>query len=190
MAKRKHLFDSILCVDIEATAWDNKTSQGASFNEIIEFGICSIDLMNKTVIPGISYYVKPTTSTLSDFCVSLTKITPEILEGNGYPFLQVCHRIMEDYNARQRCWISWGNYDYTQTQRQCARENVPYPFGDTHWNMKDLYSVQRGLKEGLGLSKALAREGMTFIGQPHSGRDDATNVARLFAKLVLQWEDV
>ena len=97
---------------------------------------------------------------------------------------------MEDYNSRQRPWISWGNYDRKQLEKQCFRERVPFPFGDTHWNMKDLYTIMRGLSEGVGVQKALSRESMEFIGQPHSGRDDALNIARLFSKIVLQWEDV
>ena len=189
MSKPKSLFNTILVVDLESTCWEKNPPEG-QLSDIIEFGISTIDMVNRVVTPGISYYVKPTTSTLSDFCINLTKITPGVLETNGYPFLQVCHRIMEDYGSRQRPWISWGNYDRVQTERQCRREGVPFPFGETHWNMRDLYTILHGLSEKIGLGKALKREKMEFIGQPHSGRDDSHNIARLFAKLVLQWENV
>ena len=191
MGKQKDLYDVILVVDLESTCWKDKKEQpDGCFSDIIEFGIAAINLKTRSVVPGISYYVLPTTSTISDYCVNLTKITPGTLVENGYPFLQVCHRIMEDYKSKSRPWISWGNYDRKQTEKQCLRENVPFPFGETHWNMRDLYTVLRGLSEKIGLSKALDLEGMSFIGQPHSGRDDAFNIARLFAKLVLQWENV
>ncbi len=186
MAKQKRLFDGILVVDLEATCWEKQPPEG-QFNDIIEIGICCIDILTKQVYPPRSQYVIPTTSQLSDFCIGLTKITQEQLDLYGRPFPQVCHSVMENYKSRNRAWVSWGNYDRTQTQRQCLRENVPFPFGDTHWNMKDLYTIKNGLSTGIGLQAALNKEKMEFIGQPHSGRDDAYNVARLFTKLVLGW---
>ncbi len=190
MAKRKYLFDSILCVDLESTCWGKEDPPEGQVSDIIEIGVCYIDIPTKTLYTPQSWYVKPTQSTISEFCVELTKITQELLDEQGSPFLQTCHSIMETYKAKQRAWLSWGNYDRQQLERQCLRENVPFPFGETHWNMRDLYTVKKGLSSKVGLSQALEREGMAFIGQPHSGKDDAFAVARLFAKLVLGWENI
>lgn len=189
MAKPKNIFDAILVIDIEATCWEGHPPAG-EYNDIIEIGAALLDLGTRHIDGPWSYYVIPSTSSLSEFCVSLTKITPTKLLMEGKQFQQTCHTIMEDLKSRKRPWVSWGNYDRTQTERQCIRESVPFPFGNTHWNMKDLYTVRNGLQEGIGLGKALTREGLEFIGQPHSGRDDAFNIARLFAKLVLGWENV
>ena len=190
MAKRKHLFDAILCIDLESTCWEKRDPPEGQFSDIIEIGVCYLDIPTQRLYTPVSWYVKPTSSTVSDFCVALTKITQEQLDQHGNPFPQTCHALMETYKSKQRPWVSWGNYDRQQMEKQCLRENVPFPFGDTHWNMRDLYTVKNGSSTKLGLSKALGKEGLAFVGQPHSGRDDAYNVARLFAKLVLGWENV
>lgn len=186
MAKQKHLFDGVLCIDLESTCWKGDPPEN-QLSDIIEIGVCYIDIPKREIYTPSSFYVTPTTSRLSDFCVNLTKITQEHIDKEGRPFLQVCQMFMNSYRARQRPWISWGNYDRRQLEKQCLRENVPFPLGETHWNMRDLYTVQYGLPEKIGLSQALKREGMTFVGQPHSGKDDAYNTALLFTKLVLRW---
>lgn len=128
MSKPKNLFDAVLVIDLEATCWQGPPPRG-QLNDIIEIGAALLDLGTRHIDGPWSYYVIPTTSTLSDFCVSLTKITPEKLVIEGRQFSQTCHLVMEQLKSRKRPWVSWGNYDRTQTDRQCARENVPFPLG-------------------------------------------------------------
>jgi len=179
-----NLYNEILVVDLEATCWAGKPPEGQT-NEIIEIGICSILVHEGIVTTPHSFYVSPVTSTISAYCTQLTGITSEVIAANEMSLLNACHRIMEQFLSKRRPWVSWGNYDRNQMTKQCARDRVPYPFGPTHINFKDLYALKHRLSKGVGLGTALSQSALIFEGQPHSGRDDAYNIARLFCKEIL-----
>lgn len=178
----KLLLDRVLVVDVEATCWQGAPPAGMS-PEIIEVGLCELDVPTGERVSRRSVMVRPEHSAVSDFCTRLTTITPEQAAA-GVPFAEACGLLRREYGARQRVWASWGDYDRRQFERQCAAGGVSYPFGSRHVNAKTLYSLAHGLGRELGMAEALAHAGRELEGTHHRGVDDAWNIAGLLAEVL------
>lgn len=74
MVKRK--LDKVLIVDVEATCWENGIPEGQE-NEIIEIGLCLLDVASWQPQDKRSIIIRPEHSTVSPFCTQLTGITQE-----------------------------------------------------------------------------------------------------------------
>ncbi|HMO63395.1 MAG TPA: exonuclease domain-containing protein [Ferruginibacter sp.] len=68
MAKK---LDKIVIVDIEATCWEKETPAGME-SDIIEIGVCLLDVQTGEISANKGIIVKPERSILSDFCTNLT----------------------------------------------------------------------------------------------------------------------
>jgi inhibitor of KinA sporulation pathway (predicted exonuclease) len=79
MAKK---LDKILVVDLEATCWNGPIPEGM-VNEIIEIGVCLLDVNTGEITDNRGIIVKPEHSVVSEFCTELTTITPELVEKEG-----------------------------------------------------------------------------------------------------------
>ncbi|MGL6075690.1 MAG: exonuclease domain-containing protein [Fimbriiglobus sp.] len=179
MAKK---LDQLLVIDIESTCWTGPPPSGM-ISDIIEIGICPIDLASLTRLERRSIFVKPERSEVSDFCTELTTISPAMLQG-AMTFREACSILKKEYLSAQRTWASYGDYDRNQFQRQCTDTGVPYPFGPTHWNIKSLLAVFLGLPTEVGTLDSLAHLGVVFEGTNHRAHDDAWNVAELLIHLL------
>ncbi len=174
--------DRVLVIDVECTCWEELPPRRQT-SEIIEIGLCVVDLQLLRRLERRSIMVKPMMSELSDFCTQLTGITNDMVV--DAPPLEEAVRILRDqYRAGDRLFASWGDYDRKQFQRNCALYNLKYPFGPTHLNVKNLFSSALGLNQELGIDEACQRLGMTMEGDHHRGVDDAWNIARLFCVLL------
>jgi inhibitor of KinA sporulation pathway (predicted exonuclease) len=180
MAQR---LDKILVIDVEATCWDGDPP-GRQTSEIIEIGLCVLDVATGDRSIPRAIMVKPQHSTLSDFCIQLTTITPEMLE-NGMDFSSACSLLREEYRSHQRTWASYGDYDRLQFVKQCEQWDIPYPFGPSHINVKNLLALQLGLKREVGLGRGMRLLGLPFEGTAHRGVDDAWNIAAVLARVLL-----
>ena len=76
--------DKIVIVDIESTCWEGATPEGM-VNEIIEIGICLLDISTGEIADNKGILVSTDKSTVSSFCTELTTITQEMLDSNGIP---------------------------------------------------------------------------------------------------------
>jgi inhibitor of KinA sporulation pathway (predicted exonuclease) len=181
------LLDQIIIVDLEATCWEdgNFNRRDGQESEIIEIGLCLVDLAQRRVTKAESIIVKPEKSSVSPFCTQLTTLTPEMVS-KGVTLAQACATIARDYKAEQRTWGSWGDYDRVQFDRDCSSKHVRMPFGRTHLNIKNLFSLMKGLPKEYGVGQALEKLHLSFEGTPHRGVDDARNIARLFVELLPQ----
>ena len=179
MAKK---LDHILVVDLEATCWDGEPPVG-HVNEIIEIGICPLELTTGKRLEKRSILVKPERSTVSPFCTSLTTLTAEQVAG-GISFIEACAILKKQYQARDRVWASFGDYDRNQFQRQCDDMRIAYPFGTRHINVKTLFALSRGLPAEVGMAQSLEMFGIALEGTHHRGDDDAWNIAGILAKLL------
>jgi inhibitor of KinA sporulation pathway (predicted exonuclease) len=92
--------------------------------------------------------------------------------------------LQHDYRSRERLFASWGDYDRNQFQRNCRDYGLEYPFGPTHLNIKNLFSVVFGLPKELGIPEACEKMGIPLEGTLHRGVDDAWNIAQLFCGLL------
>jgi inhibitor of KinA sporulation pathway (predicted exonuclease) len=179
MAKK---LDHIIVVDIESTCWDGPPPAGET-SEIIEIGVCPLELSSGRRLEKRSILVRPTRSHVGEFCTQLTTLTPDQVAG-GTTFTQACEILRKQYQTRDRVWASFGDYDRTMFQKQCEATGVPYPFGPRHINVKTLFAISRGLPTEIGGAEALAMMGVPFEGTHHRGDDDAWNIALILARLV------
>ena len=76
------LLDTILVVDVESTCWDGPPPAG-QISEIIEIGVCTLDVPSLRRVEKRSLLVKPVRSAVSEFCTRLTTLTAEQLNGAG-----------------------------------------------------------------------------------------------------------
>lgn len=179
MAKR---LDHILVVDLECTCWEGETPPGQT-GEVIEIGICLLDANTLTRSAKEAILVRPERSQVSPFCTRLTTLTQEQVDG-GIPFAQACQKLRKEYKAGDRTWVSYGDFDRRQFERQCKETGVYYPFGKTHLNVKNLLSIALNEPYELSMDKALARLNLPLEGTHHRGVDDAWNIAQLLALLL------
>jgi inhibitor of KinA sporulation pathway (predicted exonuclease) len=184
MARR---LDKIVVVDVEATCWDGAPPPGEEA-EIIEIGVCLLDVGTGAREAKRSILVRPERSRVGDACTRLTTLTQEQVEG-GIPFAQACAALAADYGTRERAWASYGDYDRRQFERQCASRAVRYPFGVTHLNIKHLCALALRLPREIGMDEALRRLGLPLEGTHHRAHDDAWNIAAILARLLARAQD-
>jgi len=174
--------DQIIVIDVEATCWEGKIPVGVE-SEIIEIGVCPIDINSGKLLEKVSILIRPQCSKMSEFCTKLTGLTPEQLD-TGITFKEACKILKTKYLTKSRTWASWGDYDRRQFERQCKTQNVEYPFGATHINIKNLFAIKNKLHNEVGMHKALEILDLPLEGRHHRAVDDAWNIAKILSKLI------
>lgn len=152
-------------------------------SEIIEIGLCSIDLKTLTRTEKHSILVKPVQSEISEFCTSLTTLTPNMFAEAG-SLAAAVKTLKDEFRSKDRLWASWGDYDRRQFERVCKDQNVGYPFGPSHLNVKSLFAAAVGSAREMGLDCAYKRLGLEMEGTHHRGDDDAWNIAGILCRLL------
>lgn len=183
MGNRRDL-KKILLIDLEATCWMPRSEQGDQKSEIIELGVCFLNMETGEPEQKKSYLVRPVYSEVSQFCQELTTISPEMIKEQGIPFEHAINKLKKDFGRANRTWASWGFYDQAKLRDDCNLHNVPYPMGINHINVKNLYSLRFGLRKELGMMKALDHANIEHTGTHHRGCDDAFNTAKLLWKVL------
>jgi inhibitor of KinA sporulation pathway (predicted exonuclease) len=181
MAKK---LDQMLAIDLEATCWEGGPPAGQR-SEIIEIGICPLELHTGRRLEKRSIIVRPTNSKISPFCTQLTTLTQEVVD-RGVPFTMACEILRKEFHSRDRVWASFGDYDRTMFQEQCKTTGVIYPFGPRHLNVKTLFALSRGLPTEVGMAQALEILEVPLEGTHHRGDDDAWNIAGILNQLIGQ----
>lgn len=174
--------DVVVIVDLESTCWENEKAPSGERSEIIEIGVCTLDIKSLERANKRSLLVKPIESQVSPFCTELTTITPEMIEDNGMDFAEASSILKNEYQTEDRLWVSWGNYDRRMFIEQCQRRDIPYPFSDNHCNLKNLFANFYGQR--MGMETALKTIGQDLEGTHHRGDDDAWNIAVILAHLL------
>ena len=176
-------FDRIVVVDVEATCWAADPPPDQT-SEIIEIGVCLLNVANGERLDRESILVRPMQSSVSAFCTQLTSLTQEQVE-QGISFEEACSILCTRFKTKERAWASYGDYDRGMFERQCKRQEVKYPFSAGHINVKTLLAAICGLKHETGLSKALKLLGVPLEGTHHRGVDDAWNIAGVLSRIIL-----
>lgn len=180
MAKK---LDKILVVDIEATCWEGSNPDGME-NDIIEIGVCLLDVNTGEISDNRGILVKPERSVVSPFCTELTIITSEMIEEEGMPFKTACSILRKEFLSQSRAWASFGAYDLKQFQRQCGDLGIGYPFGPSHINVKTLFALKKKLGHEQGMAGALEILEIPLEGTHHRGVDDAKNIAKILSRIL------
>jgi len=179
------LLDQLIAIDVEATCWRNHPPAGQE-SEIIEIGVCSVDVPTGRRLSKASILVRPGRSRVGRYCTALTNLTQAQVDAGG-TFAEACALLQANYLTKQRPWASYGDYDRRMFQRQCRLWRVEYPFGSSHINVKNLVAVMHGWKREVGMPMALRRMGLLFEGTLHRGMDDAWNLGGIVGELLRQW---
>ncbi|MGW4631939.1 exonuclease domain-containing protein [Nocardia sp. NPDC004415] len=169
-------------VDIEATCWTGSPPPGQT-SEIIEIGLTVVDLATHTRVSKHGILVRPTRSTVGEFCTELTGLTRQQVD-TGVEFAEACRVLTTDFAAGTRPWASWGDYDRKQFFVQCAETGVPYPFGPRHTNAKQVFAESYGLRRRQGMAGALGIAELPLEGRHHRGEDDAWNIGALITHVL------
>jgi len=167
-------------IDVEATCWEGSPPAG-QVSEIIEIGVCVVDLDARERAGRDRIMVRPARSLVSAFCTRLTGITPDEAAA-GLSFAEACARLRTVHHSDSRPWASWGDYDRRQFERQCGGP-VRYPFGSKHTNAKAVFAEAHGARRQ-GMAGALETAGLPLEGRHHNGADDAWNIAALVLHLL------
>lgn len=170
--------NKILIVDLEATCWKSTVPKG-EVNEIIEIGICILDIKTGEITKNKGILVQPKHSRVSSFCTELTTITQELLDKEGVSFQEACAILRKEYNAHQYPWASYGAYDLRMLKNQCMIRNIDFPMSQNHINVKELFTEKKGLKKKVGMNGALQLLKTPLEGTHHRGVDDAKNIATI-----------
>jgi inhibitor of KinA sporulation pathway (predicted exonuclease) len=174
--------DKVIVIDLEATCWEGDPPEGQEA-EIIEIGVCVLDIPTGQRIGRQSILVKPERSEVSPFCTELTTLTQSQVNG-GVTFEHACRILRRKYRAGDRTWASYGDYDRRQFEKQCCERNILYPFGPTHINVKNLAALMHGLPREVGMLQAMSLLELPVEGTHHRGVDDAWNTGLILAKLI------
>ena len=175
--------DQIVVIDVESTCWEDEPPPGQE-SEIIEVGICTLDVQSGNRQERDSVMVRPIHSEVSPFCTQLTNITQEQV-AQGVLFEDACAVLCTRWKTKERVWASYGDYDRGMFERQCKRLSVKYPFSAGHINVKTLLAVTYGLKHETGMDKALNLLNIPLEGTHHRAGDDAWNIAAILSRIIL-----
>jgi inhibitor of KinA sporulation pathway (predicted exonuclease) len=174
--------DHVLVVDVESTCWEGSPPPG-EVSEIIEIGICPLEVASGERGERRSVLVRPSRSAVSPFCTRLTTLTAEQVAG-GISFAEACAVLRKEFRSDRRVWASYGDYDRKMFERQCKDMGVGYPFGPRHVNVKTLFALAHALPREVGMAEAVRIAGHELDGTHHRGHDDAYNIAGLLAELL------
>lgn len=174
-----------LIVDLEATCWQNEKDN--SKMETIEIGALMLPESLELPAPEYQRFIRPFAHPiLTEFCTQLTSITQETVDSADYfqtVFPDFVAWIEEQTRDEPFTFCSWGDYDYGQLKRDCARWGLDFPASfDQRINLKRAY--KQVFKVRVGMADALGMLDMTLEGTHHRGIDDARNIARI-AQVVL-----
>lgn len=170
-------------VDLEATCYDDDIFPPGEQQEVIEIGLCMLDMKSLTIKKCVSIAVLPECSTVTSFCTRLTGWTMPKLQRSGVSFAVACQRLADNYGSRNRLLVTDSFGDLDLMKSQCQRLGLAYPFGSAHQNVATMFQLYTGEHENISLPDMLARFGLKFEGPRHRGVIDAKNQARLMIEL-------
>uniref|UniRef100_A0A1A9W7Q9 RRM domain-containing protein n=1 Tax=Glossina brevipalpis TaxID=37001 RepID=A0A1A9W7Q9_9MUSC len=196
-------YDYVICVDFEATCWENQAPPRWRESEIIEFPAVLVNLKTGKIEAEFHKYIMPIESPkLSAFCTKLTGIAQKTVD-NGIPLqtalmmfqewlrkeLRARHlslpKMTKDNKLGNCAFVSWTDWDFgICLHKECSRKRLKKPPYFNQWiDLRAIYKKWYKYQP-LNFADALRHVGLTFEGREHSGIDDAKNLAGLAYKLI------
>ena len=164
--------DRILVVDVEATCWEGDPPPG-QISEIIEIGLCVLDVATLARVERRDILVRPVCSTGQSYCSRLTTLTQTHVDDGGIPLAEACQPLAHEYQAPARLWASYGDYDRKQFERNCQRIRYRVSIRADAPQRQDVGGCGLRLVGRVGMSEALKPMGLTPEGTHHRGDADA-----------------
>ena len=169
--------DELLCIDLEATCWENDEERR---RETIEIGAVryrpgvGVVAEHRQLVRPVEFPV------LSELCTTLTGITQAEVEASvTFP---EAFRGLRDFAGVDTIFCSWSDFDREQLFKDCALHRLDYPFA-IHIDVMKLFAGRTG-RPYLPQQVVLQACGLTAQGRVHSAIDDARNLAQIVDWLV------
>jgi 3'-5' exoribonuclease 1 len=174
-----------IIIDFECTCWEDRSF---ALNEIIEFP--AIVMNSKTLQVEFEFhrYVRPIEHPiLSDFCTELTGI-----EQDDIKFADTLDTVLDDFTEfltlhkiHNFTMCTDGPWDFAKfLHPETKRKEIEYPEWGKHWiDLRRRFQRSFRLDKWQNVDRMLKMLGMEFQGRPHSGIDDARNIARIASAL-------
>eukprot|EP01060_Flectonema_neradi_P020734 TRINITY_DN2823_c0_g1_i1.p1 TRINITY_DN2823_c0_g1~~TRINITY_DN2823_c0_g1_i1.p1 ORF type:complete len:285 (+),score=62.96 TRINITY_DN2823_c0_g1_i1:64-918(+) len=180
-----------LVLDFEATCEKDDESYR---HEIIEMPVVVVDAAEMKVVQKWQTYVKPVINPkLTKFCTELTGITQDVVDKAP---------VLKDAMSQLDGWIrNFFGDDFDKPDTFTFATDGPWDFRDFFWyhsvrdqkavdpdsysyfkrwiNIRELHAVTFSLRRNKNVKKMLSDLGLVFEGRPHSGIDDASNIAKI-----------
>ena len=193
LLQRCEKFDFFVVVDFEATCEEKNAPDFP--HEIIEFPGVLVDGNTGRVEDCWQEYVRPTINPrLSEFCTVLTGIEQETVD-KADTFPQVLERFntwLESHQLGTKhtfALITDGPFDVGRFLRlSCLQHQHEIPVWARKWvnirkGFANFYRWSSASQQKLpGLQTMLSKLDLEFEGNPHSGLDDARNIARVVSR--------
>jgi inhibitor of KinA sporulation pathway (predicted exonuclease) len=176
-------FDKVLVLSTNQTCWEKSPPKG-QYSELIEFGVCLLDVKTGDISDPKRYLVRPKNSEISTYCTALTKITPLILEKEGMDFRQAYDKFVKDYDPAN---FSWATYDFVSKRKfeeTCKYYDLKFPMKGMYFCIKSYLPLVHRLENEMELNEAADFLGFEFKGIPHRAIDDAYNGAKTMSHLL------
>jgi inhibitor of KinA sporulation pathway (predicted exonuclease) len=172
--------------DLEATCWENPPE--GFIQETIEIGAFRINHFGE-IRGKFNRFVKPVVHpTLSPFCRQLTTINQEdVNRAKTFPDVIQEFQDWAYMDEEEYVLCSWGNFDHKLLAADCRLHRLEPEWTEKHSNLKEQYRIMKRMKTGVGLRKAIEKEGILFTGTHHRGISDAENLVKLFLKYLGNW---
>ncbi|XP_012163040.1 ERI1 exoribonuclease 2 isoform X1 [Ceratitis capitata] len=192
----------LICVDFEATCWENHAPPNWREPEIIEFPAVLVNMQTGKVEAEFQKFVMPIESPkLSAFCTELTGIKQKSVD-DGMP-LQTAIMMFQEWLRKELrtrnlqlpkmskdkpigtcAFVTWTDWDFgVCLAKECQRKRLKKPTYFNQWI--DLRAIFREWYKyrPINFADAISHVGLTFKGREHSGIDDARNLAALAYKI-------
>ena len=177
-------------MDFECTCWEREDPNRQE-HEIIEFPVVFINSKTLEIDFEFHAYFKPTENpVLSQFCTDLTGITQSTVDEG-----ECLESVLKDFaiflagNAIESFTpCTDGPWDFTKFLiPETKRKGLATPAWTLRWlNVRKQFQHMFNLSKWIGVDESLSMLGLTFEGRPHSGIDDARNIARIVKALHLK----
>lgn len=173
----------ICSMDLELTCWEDV--RFSEDQEIIEIGICVLDINTYEVVKEISRTVRPTKNPiLSDYCKTLTNISQKEVDSSD-TLVNVYKEITrtELPKIEEFIWASWGR-DPEWIQRELVELSQHNFWLDPRYIDVKLCT---GIK--MGMAKYMNTIELSFDGIQHRALPDAQNLSKIIKSMELEPSD-
>ncbi len=170
----------IVIYDTEYTTWEGaqerKWSGPNEHREIVEIGAIMVDTSTLTEISSLDLYIQPKINPiLSDFFISLTKITQQKIDVEGVDFSDAWKKFNTWRGDRPA--YAFG-HDERVIQENCKLYEMPYEYGGLFHNVRELFDAH-GIDTSQYFSSTITRAfGVEPEGNAHNGLSDARSILR------------
>ena len=183
-------FNYILVLDFEATCQDTSIYPPL-LPEIIEFPVVLVDVKKEIIIDEFHSYVKPIkNSKLTDFCIKFTGITQNCVDDAFNLNTVLKHFSMWFEKAipeNSTCMFATdGPHDmtYFMYHSSVCEQGIHFPKLFYTWiDLKLAFSTFFNTKK-MKIEEMMHCLNFNFVGKPHSGIDDARNLAQILIELL------